>query len=98
MCARWSPSQTKATTLPGLLHSAMATSVTRAPDGQPLHRVPPATGNGAAAGVAGLVPMLYALNFAIALPPKAIMCSSRVECPTVFPHSHAIVSPVDLAS
>jgi hypothetical protein len=48
-------------------------------------------------GVTGLVPLLFALNFATALPPAALMFPAKAPCPVVRPGFAATLSAADLA-
>src|SRR5437870_3058194 len=45
----------------------------------------------------GLVPLLFALNFATALPPAALLFPANGPCPRVRPGSAAVLSAPDLA-
>jgi hypothetical protein len=76
----------------------MTTEAVPADGGRLAHQAPGAGAERPVVRAAGLVPLLFALNFAIALPPDAIIPPPDVAWPRVHPRCHAIVSAIDLAA
>ncbi len=76
----------------------MITDVIPAEGGLPPGLSPRANNERPVGRVTGLVPLLFALNFAVGLPPKAIVSPPGPAWPTVLPSPRAIVSSDDLAA